>query len=126
MKTRKRHRTHVCREAVGLGGLRTQGQQCTKAQPWQEAGWWAGRVAPDAEQARLESPGEGRAQSQRAGGEGSAEALVRLGSLGDKSQAAPPTSQVSVVAGSLPTSSGPRHLLQDVYHWFLKNSSNAL
>ena len=63
-----------------------------------------GRVASDAEQARLESPGEGRAQ--RTGGEGSAEASVRLGSLGDKSQASPPTSQVAVVAGSLPTSSG--------------------
>ena len=42
MKTRKHHRTHVCREAVGLGGLRTHGRQCTKVQPRQEASWQAG------------------------------------------------------------------------------------
>ena len=42
MKTRKHHRTHVCREAVGLGGLRTHGRQCTKVQPRQEASWQVG------------------------------------------------------------------------------------
>lgn len=55
---------------------------------------------------------------------------MRLGSLGDKSQATPSTSHVTMVSGSLPTSSGlllgalspcgPHHLLQDIYHWFLK------
>lgn len=65
------------------------------------AGWWAGRVAPDAEQARLESPGEGGAQSQRAGGEGSAK-LWWLGSPGGQNAGSPALCRSLWLLWSLP------------------------